>query len=275
MIAELISVGTEILLGNIVNTNAQYLSKKLASLGIDVHYQTVVGDNSDRIKNTLDVAFSRGDTVILTGGLGPTKDDMTKEMLISYFHKKPVLDKSALAALEARLKMLNVEMTEHHKKQAIVPDDSIVLINHNGTAPGVIMEDAGKTAILLPGPPKEMKPMFEEYVVDYLAKRSGKVFVSVNIKMLDFDHAPVRIVGEAPCASQAGHRPGKPDRRHLCEGRRMPDPHHCFRPVERRSTGAFETDRRKMPPASGRNVYQLHQRRRGMSQHTRPFRRIL
>ncbi len=202
MIAELISVGTEILLGNIVNTNAQYLSKKLASLGIDVHYQTVVGDNSDRIKNTLDVAFSRGDTVILTGGLGPTKDDMTKEMLISYFHKKPVLDKSALAALEARLKMLNVEMTEHHKKQAIVPDDSIVLINHNGTAPGVIMEDAGKTAILLPGPPKEMKPMFEEYVVDYLAKRSGKVFVSVNIKMLDFDHAPVRIVGEAPCADR-------------------------------------------------------------------------
>ena len=174
MIAELISVGTEILLGNIVNTNAQYLSKKLASLGIDVHYQTVVGDNSDRIKNTLDVAFSRGDTVILTGGLGPTKDDMTKEMLISYFHKK----------------------------QAIVPDDSIVLINHNGTAPGVIMEDAGKTAILLPGPPKEMKPMFEEYVVDYLAKRSGKVFVSVNIKMLDFDHAPVRIVGEAPCADR-------------------------------------------------------------------------
>jgi nicotinamide-nucleotide amidase len=202
MVAELISVGTELLLGNIVNTNAQYLSKRLAALGIDVHYQTVVGDNSGRIKNTLDVAFSRGDTVILTGGLGPTKDDMTKEMLISYFHKKPVLDENALAALTARLKKLDVAMTDHHRKQAIVPDDSIVLINHNGTAPGVIMEDGGRTAILLPGPPKEMKPMFEEYVADYLAKRSGRVFVSVNIKMLDFDHAPVRIVGEAPVADR-------------------------------------------------------------------------
>lgn len=202
MIAELISVGTEILLGNIVNTNAQYLSKKLAALGIDVHYQTVVGDNSERIKNTLDVAYSRGDTVILTGGLGPTKDDMTKEMLIAYFHKKPVLDQDALAALENRLKLMNVPMTDHHKKQAIVPDDSIVLINHHGTAPGIIMEDEGKTAILLPGPPKEMKPMFEEYVADYLAKRSGRVFVSVNIKMVDFDHAPVRIVGEGPVAER-------------------------------------------------------------------------
>ena len=202
MVAERISVGTEILLGNIVNTNAQYLSKRLAALGIDVHYQTVVGDNSDRIRNTLDVAFSRGDTVIMTGGLGPTKDDMTKEMLISYFHKKPVLDEKALAALEKRLKLLDVEMTDHHKKQAIVPDDSIVLINHNGTAPGLIMEDEGKTAILLPGPPKEMKPMFEEYVADYLAKRSGRVFVSMNIKMVDFDHAPVRIVGEGPVAER-------------------------------------------------------------------------
>jgi nicotinamide-nucleotide amidase len=202
MIAELISVGSEILLGNIVNTNAQYLSKKLATLGIDVHFQTVVGDNSDRIKNALDVAFSRGDTVILTGGLGPTKDDMTKEMLISYFHKKPILSEEALEALKKRLEFLKVPMNEHHKKQAIVPDNSLVLINHNGSAPGVIMEDDGKTAILLPGPPKEMKPMFEEYVEDYLAKRSGRVFVSMNIKMLDFDHAPVRIVGEGPVADR-------------------------------------------------------------------------
>ncbi|MGI6117649.1 MAG: molybdopterin-binding protein [Bilifractor sp.] len=204
MVAELISVGTEILLGNIVNTNAQYLAKKLAALGIDVHYQTVVGDNSERIRNTLDVAFSRGDMVILTGGLGPTKDDMTKEMLISYFHKKPVLNEEVLSELESHLKELNIPMSEGMKKQAIVPDDSLVMVNHHGTAPGIIMEDEGKTAILLPGPPKEMKPMFEEYVNDYLAERSGKVFVSVNIKMLDFDHAPVRIVGEGQVAERLG-----------------------------------------------------------------------
>jgi nicotinamide-nucleotide amidase len=202
MVAELISVGTEILLGNIVNTNSQYLAKKLAKLGIENHFQTVVGDNNDRIKNALDVAFSRGDTVILTGGLGPTKDDMTKEMLISYFHKKPVLDEKVLEALTERLQKIDIQINEGHRKQAIVPDDSIILINHNGTAPGVIMEDNGKTAILLPGPPKEMQPMFEEYVEPYLAKRSEKVFVSINIKMVDFETAPVSIVGESPCADR-------------------------------------------------------------------------
>ncbi|MCI6832401.1 MAG: molybdopterin-binding protein, partial [Clostridiales bacterium] len=91
MTAELISVGTEILLGNIVNTNAQYLAKRLAELGIEVYYQTVVGDNPERIKSALDIAYSRAEMVILTGGLGPTKDDLTKEMLISYFGKQPVL----------------------------------------------------------------------------------------------------------------------------------------------------------------------------------------
>ena len=202
MIAELISVGTEILLGNIVNTNSQYLAKRLATRGIEVHFQTVVGDNNDRIKNCLDVAFTRGDTVILTGGLGPTKDDMTKEMLISYFNKKPIVDQAVLSMLEERLKKINVPMSEGLRKQAIVPDDSIILYNHNGTAPGVIMEDNGRTAILLPGPPKEMQPMFEEYVQPYLAKRSDRVFVSMNIKMLDFDHAPISIVGEAQVANR-------------------------------------------------------------------------
>jgi nicotinamide-nucleotide amidase len=93
MIVEIISVGTELLLGNIVNTNAQFIAKELAKLGMECYYQTVVGDNPHRIKNALDVAFSRGDMVILTGGLGPTKDDLTKEMLMDYFHKKLFLMK--------------------------------------------------------------------------------------------------------------------------------------------------------------------------------------
>lgn len=204
MTAELISVGTEILLGNIVNTNAQYLAKRLANLGIEVHYQTVVGDNPLRIKSALDVAYSRAEMVILTGGLGPTKDDLTKEMLISYFGKEPVLDLKAYEMLEQHLKELDIPMSEGLRKQAIVPDDSTILYNHNGTAPGCIMEQDGKVCILLPGPPKEMKPMFEECCEVYLNGISGRIFVSINIKMLDFDHAPVAMVGESPVADALG-----------------------------------------------------------------------
>ena len=204
MTAELISVGTEILLGNIVNTNAQYLAKRLANLGIEVHYQTVVGDNPERIKSALDIAYSRAEMVILTGGLGPTKDDLTKEMLISYFGKQPVLDPTAYDMLAEHLKKIHIEMTDSLKKQAMVPDHSTILYNHHGTAPGCIMEQDGKVCILLPGPPKEMKPMFEECCERYLNGISGKVFVSMNIKMLDFDHAPVSAVGEAPVADALG-----------------------------------------------------------------------
>ncbi len=205
MVAELISVGTELLLGNIVNTNAQYLAKKLAGLGIDCYYQTVVGDNAKHIENALDAAFSRGDAVILTGGLGPTKDDMTKEMLLSYFGKKPVLDEKVLEMIIERLHFLGFEdaqITDAHRKQALVPDNSLIFYNHNGTAPGCVMEHEGKMAILLPGPPKEMKPMFEEYCEPFLREKSDKVFVSVNIKMLDFDHAPISVVGEGPVAEK-------------------------------------------------------------------------
>ncbi len=203
MIAEIISVGTELLLGNIVNTNAQYIAKRLANLGIEVHFQTVVGDNADRIRSVLDIAYSRGSMVILTGGLGPTKDDMTKEMLLSYFHKTPVLDRKVIDMLEERLKTVGItEMSEGLRKQAIVPADSLIFYNNHGTAPGCVMEDEGKIAILLPGPPKEMKPMFEDCVEQYLSKLSDRVFVSVNINMLDFDHAPVAIVGESPVADR-------------------------------------------------------------------------
>ena len=205
MTAELISVGTEILLGNILNTNAQYLGKRLADLGIDVYFQTVVGDNAERIKSALDIAYSRADMVILTGGLGPTKDDMTKEMLISYFGKEQVFDEKAYEMLVERLKAAGfTEMSEGLKKQAFVPSDSLILYNHNGTAPGCVMEQNGKVCILLPGPPKEMQPMFEECCEVYLNKISDKVFVSMNIKMLDFDHAPVTIVGESPVADALG-----------------------------------------------------------------------
>lgn len=204
MIAELISVGTELLLGDIVNTNAQYLAKRLANLGIEVHFQTVVGDNPERIRSVLDIAYSRAQMVIMTGGLGPTKDDLTKEMLISYFGKEAVFDQKAYDVLAERGKKLGIGVSDSVRKQAYVPSDSIVLYNHHGTAPGCVMERDGKICILLPGPPKEMKPMFEECCECYLNALSDHVIVSMNIKLLDFDHAPVSAVGEAPVADALG-----------------------------------------------------------------------
>ncbi|MCR5834432.1 MAG: damage-inducible protein CinA [Selenomonadaceae bacterium] len=203
MVVEIISVGTEILMGNIVNTNAQYLAKKLAHLGLDCHFQTVVGDNPERIKSALDVAYSRADAVIMTGGLGPTKDDLTKEMLMKYFGKTPVVDEKVLSFLEEHVKKRGFEkLSDGMRKQAIVPADSIILYNHNGTAPGCIMERDGKICILLPGPPHEMKPMFEECCKVYLNGKSDKVFVSVIIKCLSKDEAPITMVGEAPIADR-------------------------------------------------------------------------
>lgn len=205
MIVELISVGTELLLGNIVNTNAQYLAKHMATLGLDCYFQTTVGDNADRLKSALDIAYSRADMVILTGGLGPTKDDMTKEMLMNYFEKEAVLDINAYDLIRERLRKGGfTNITESQKKQAYVPKDSIILYNHNGTAPGCIMENKGKICILLPGPPKEMKPMFEEYCIPYLRQHSDRVFVSINIKMKSRNEAPLVIVGEAPVAERLG-----------------------------------------------------------------------
>ena len=206
MVIEIISVGTEILMGNIVNTNAQYIASRLAHLGLDSYYQTVVGDNPDRIRGVLDVAFSRSDGVILTGGLGPTKDDLTKEMLMEYFGKEPVMDEKALAMLQERINRNGFrELTDSLKKQAIVPKDSLILYNHHGTAPGCVMERGdGKVCILLPGPPKEMQPMFEQAVELYLGAKSDKALVSLNVKVLSKQEAPLSIVGESPVADRLG-----------------------------------------------------------------------
>ncbi len=178
MQAEIIAVGTEILLGDILNTNAQYLALELAELGIDVHYQTVVGDNPKRLEETLFHAFSRADLIITTGGLGPTEDDLTKETGAKYFQEELVLDERALKRIEKYFQKTGREMTENNKKQAFVPKNSIVLYNDNGTAPGMIVEKNQKILVMLPGPPKETIPMFEGQVKPYLQKRQEYTFVS-------------------------------------------------------------------------------------------------
>lgn len=182
MNCELISVGTEILLGDILNTNAQFLSKELASLGISLMYQTTVGDNPERLASCLDIAFKRADTVILTGGLGPTPDDLTKEVCAEYFESKLVSDKDILAKIEGYFTYKGIPMPENNKKQALVPEGSIILPNNCGTAPGFIMENEGRTIIILPGPPREMQPMFTEHVKPYLKKFSDCVIKSHSIR---------------------------------------------------------------------------------------------
>ena len=188
MITELISVGTEILLGNIVNTNSAYLSEKCAQLGLGLYYQTVVGDNPERMKQVIRTALDRSDVIILTGGLGPTEDDLTKEITAEVMGFELVEDLHSRELMEEYLKQYEKNnpqrrITKNNYKQAMVPKGCIVLDNHNGTAPGLIMEKKGKTAILLPGPPNEMKPMFEEAVFPYLRKKQPEIIYSQMVKI--------------------------------------------------------------------------------------------
>ncbi len=184
MVVELISVGTEILLGNIVNTNAAYLSEKCAALGLSCYHQSVVGDNEGRLEETVRLALSRSDIVILSGGLGPTKDDLTKEVTAKVFGKALYEDthtKERIAGYFSQMR--SGQVTENNWKQAMVPEGAKVVDNHNGTAPGLIIEENGKTAILLPGPPNEIKPMFERDIVPYLRSLEPEGIYSKMVKI--------------------------------------------------------------------------------------------
>lgn len=184
MTVELISVGTELLLGNIVNTNAAYLAGKCAALGLSCYHQSVVGDNEERLYDTIRLAFSRADIVILSGGLGPTKDDLTKEVAAKVFGRKLYEDahtKERIAGYFQNMK--SGKVTENNWKQALVPEGATVVDNHNGTAPGLIIEGEGKTAILLPGPPDEIRPMFEESIVPYLNRLQPEGIYSRMVKL--------------------------------------------------------------------------------------------
>ena len=182
MTVELICVGTEILLGDIVNTNAAFLSKELAALGVNVYLQTVVGDNDTRLSEIFSEAWKRSDMVILGGGLGPTEDDLTKETVCNVLGLKLTEDVKARENIDKVLKGLGYTPSPNNYKQALVPENSIVIYNDNGTAPGLIIEKDGHTAVLLPGPPGELKPMFTGYVAPYIRSRTKDILVSSVIK---------------------------------------------------------------------------------------------
>lgn len=183
MKCEILSVGTEILLGDILNTNSRYLSNELANLGIDVYYHQVVGDNRERILNALKEAFSRSDIIITTGGLGPTKDDMTKELVAEFLGMDMYLHEESLKKIEDYFKKMGRIPVKSNEKQAYFPKEAIILENNNGTAPGAIFEKDGKAIIVLPGPPKEMEPMFNKSVRKYLESLTGYTIVSEVLRV--------------------------------------------------------------------------------------------
>ncbi len=183
MTVELISVGTEILLGNIVNTNAAYLAEQCAGLGLSCFYQSVVGDNEERLALVLETALKRSDVIILSGGLGPTQDDLTKETAARVLGRAMILDEHSKQRIEDYFTKRRIELTENNWKQAMIPEGAIVLDNANGTAPGIIIEEGEKRVILLPGPPNELIPMFEAAVYPYLSKAEPGVIYSQTVKL--------------------------------------------------------------------------------------------
>ncbi len=184
MTAELISVGTELLLGNIVNTNAAFLAQECAKLGLSVYYQTTVGDNPGRLKAAVEQALERSDVVILSGGLGPTQDDLTKEITAEAFGMKLVEDDHTRERIQAYFDARGTKkIAENNWKQAMVPEGAVVVDNDNGTAPGLILEKDGKTAILLPGPPGELIPMFQKDIFPWLHQRQPETIVSEMVKL--------------------------------------------------------------------------------------------
>lgn len=183
MTVEIICVGTEILLGNIVNTNAAYLSEKCAAAGLSCFYQSVVGDNAGRLTEAIKTAVGRSDVVILSGGLGPTEDDLTKETASAVMGRDLYMHEESKEAIAAYFKRRGNEPTENNWKQALVPEGALVLTNHNGTAPGIIIRDGETHVILLPGPPNELKPMFEESVLPYLNELQPGVIYSRMVKV--------------------------------------------------------------------------------------------
>ena len=186
-ISEIISVGTEILLGDTINTNAAFLGKELAALGIFVCYTSVVGDNNVRLENAMKIAMSRADIIITTGGLGPTFDDLTKETISKLLNLEMKTDSHSLNRIKDFFAKINRELTENNLKQALIPEGAIALDNDFGTAPGVIINTTNnKIIIMLPGPPREMIPMFNNkarpFLLSKYSNNNKKVFSkTINI----------------------------------------------------------------------------------------------
>ncbi|MDR3085205.1 MAG: competence/damage-inducible protein A [Christensenellaceae bacterium] len=183
MRAEVISVGTELLMGQIVDTDAAFIAKRLSQVGIDLYFRQTVGDNEGRMLESIALAASRSDIVILTGGLGPTQDDMTKQVLARHLGLPLLTDEASKSGLEAWFSGRGQSMTPNNLRQAEFPEGAIILKNDWGTAPGCVVRAGGKHFIVLPGPPRELEPMMDERVMPYLAALSGETIATKMLKV--------------------------------------------------------------------------------------------
>lgn len=191
MIAEILSVGTELLMGQIVNTDAQYIAERLVPLGFRVLYQVTVGDHPARLTEAVHTAFSRADVLICTGGLGPTDDDLTKETVAAALGMECVENAAELQRLTDYFRRTGRTMPPNNRKQICFPPSAVILPNPNGTAPGCILEKDGKIAVLMPGPPRELFPMFTNHVMPYLEKRSGATLYSRELRIFGMGESDV------------------------------------------------------------------------------------
>lgn len=178
---EIIAVGTELLLGQIANTNAQWMSKQLATYGINTYFHTVVGDNIERLTSVMIDASERSNVMIVSGGLGPTEDDLSREAFQKISGKKIVTDESSLQKIKAYFKDQKVEMTPNNRRQARVFESSTILENKQGMAPGNLVEHDGKIWIFLPGVPREMKQIFTDDVLPYLRNLNGEQVIESHV----------------------------------------------------------------------------------------------
>lgn len=185
MNAEIVAVGTELLHGDISNTNAQYISKELAKIGVDVHYHSTVGDNPDRIKSVFEIAIKRAEIIIVTGGLGPTKDDITKETLAEYLGLSMEYSQESFDRMKDRFESRNRIMTENNLRQVYFPKGAIVIPNKNGTADACRVDYGDKSIYLLPGPPIENQPIVDEVIIPQLSKKSGKTVAFHKIEVFN------------------------------------------------------------------------------------------
>jgi nicotinamide-nucleotide amidase len=199
--AEIIAVGTELLLGQIVNTNAQFLAASCADLGVDVYFQTVVGDNAARLKEALALAKQRAELIICTGGLGPTQDDLTKDVLAEFIGQRLIIHQPSMDKIETVFRSLGLPMVESNARQAMILEHCDPLPNDTGLAVGVGVTHEGTHYVLLPGPPKEMKPMFERYAVPWIRQKMGgvsplfsKIMKFAGIGESDLEHKLIDLI---------------------------------------------------------------------------------
>lgn len=191
MNSEILSIGTELLMGQIANTNAMFISKKLNEIGVNVYYHSVVGDNPKRVIEALKIALNRADVIVVTGGLGPTDDDLTKEVISKELGRELIFNDYAYNVITDYFERNHKEMTSNNKKQAYMPKDSIIIPNKVGTACGCIIENDNKIVIMLPGPPIELNPMVIDTVIPYLEKKTNKIIKSKFIKIFGLGEAQV------------------------------------------------------------------------------------